>query len=130
MATDRFVGSPGRRLLSRLVNRYVVAAFVVQTLSYAVLVGAFEHGDATPLVGFTRHLPDVLAIGLGLFAVPALLLAVAAGALLESAFGVSLQNVGVGLVSASDLPVLVAAYILSVGVAALLSGWREHQDAD
>jgi hypothetical protein len=36
------------------VNRYVVAAFLVQTLSYAVLLGFLSHGEVSPLVGLLR----------------------------------------------------------------------------
>lgn len=120
--------SPAGRLRdfrpSILLNRYVVAAFLLQTLSYAVLLGVLAHGDVTPLVALLRGLPVVVAAALGLFAVPALALTVALGAAVEFLLGISLQGVGTGVVSGDDLPFLAVAYLLSVGVGELVSRWR------
>jgi hypothetical protein len=119
-------GLSDRTRSSALLNRYVAAAFVVQTVSYAVLVGFLEHGDVTPLVALTRRLPTALAAILGAFAVPALLVALLVGVVVESAFGISLRNVGVGLVSGSDIPFLVAVSLLSVGVVGLVRRRRRR----
>lgn len=129
MNTERASRLLGHERLSALMNRYVAVTFLVQTLSYATLVGFFEHGDMTPLVGLTSRLPTVLAVVLGVFAIPALLVTLAIGVVIESGFGFSLQTLGIGLVSGSDIPFLAVAYLLSVAVARRVIRSRETPDS-
>lgn len=113
-----------RRLSGVLVHRYVLVAFVLQTVSFAVLTGFFEHGPVTPLVAFVRGAPAGVGVVVGLFAVPAVVVTVAVGVGLESLFGVSLSGFGVGVVSESDGLFLAVAYVLSVVAVALGGRYR------
>jgi hypothetical protein len=76
-----------------------------------------------PLVALVRRIPTVTAAVLGVFAVPAFVVTVAFGFVLESA-GIPPQTPGVGLVSDSDLLFLVVAYLLSVATAESIFRFR------
>jgi hypothetical protein len=80
VSADRPSGVPDRDPGAVLVNRYVVAAFLVRLLGYAVLVGGFDHGSVTPLVALVRGLPgaaDPFLALLAALAIPAALVSVA-----------------------------------------------------
>lgn len=126
MSPDRQPVRALRDAAALLANRWVLLAFLLQLLSYAVLVGVFQHDDPTPLVAALPHLPTPLGALLSVFALPAVAIAIGLNALLEFLLGVSLRSLGVGLVSDDDVSVLVAASLLSVAVGRYLARRRDH----
>ena len=90
------------------VNKYVLATVVLQLVGYAALSALVPHGDFATVVAPLQRVPTVLLVPVALVAVPAVVIAVALGALLTA----------VGLQPTNTL-VLVGAYL--AGVAGLWS---------
>jgi len=103
-----------RRWLPHAVSPLVLATFVLQAVGYAATAALVPHGDLGPLAVLVVGLPTPVLLSLAIFGLPSVLLAVALVGVLEVLLGVSLSSVGIGLVTGSDLPVLVVAYLLAV----------------
>lgn len=86
-----------------LGGRYVVAGVLVQLLGYAALSALVPHGEFTVILEPLRRVPVVLLVPVALVAVPAVVLALALGALL------SVVGVQPGIVV-----VIVSTYVVSV----------------
>lgn len=93
------------------VDRYIIAAVLLQLVGYAALSALIPHSDFATVVEPLQRLPAVLLLLVALVAIPAVVIAVALGALL----------VAVGLHPTNAL-VLAGAYL--VGVAGLW-GYRQ-----
>lgn len=85
------------------VNKYIVAAVLLQFVGYAALSALIPHSDFATIVEPLHRLPTVLLVPVALIAVPAVVIAIALGALLTA----------VGLQPTNTL-VLVGAYLVSV----------------
>ena len=92
------------------LDEHVVAGVLLQLVGYAALSALVPHSDFATVVEPLRRLPAVLLVLVALVAVPAVIVAVALGALLAAA----------GLQPTNTL-VLVGAYLVSV---ASLWGYR------
>lgn len=93
------------------IDKYIVAAVVLQLVGYAALSALVPHSDFATVVEPLQRLPTVLLVPAALIAVPAVVIAIALGALL-TAVGLQPTNTGV----------LVGAYLVSV---ASLWGFRQ-----
>lgn len=88
-----------------LLDRWVLAAVVVQLVGYAALSALVAHSEFAAVVDPLRRLPPALLVPVALLAVPAVALAVALGAVL-SAVGVA----------PTPVLVVVGAYVVAVAV--------------
>lgn len=64
------------------VDRYVVAAVLIQLIGYAALSALVPHSDFAAVVEPLQRVPAILLVPVALVAVPAVILAVILGALL------------------------------------------------
>jgi len=94
-----------------LAGRTVIALTAVQLVGYAALSAVVAHSDLAPVVGALRAVPTVLLLPLALVGVPAVVVAVAVGAVLSLA----------GLRPTTVL-VVRSAYGLSVAAARISRG--------
>ena len=97
--------------LQQLLNRYIVAAVLIQFVGYAALSALIPHGDYSLLVEPLQRLPVLLLVPLALFAIPALVIALILGGILSVA---SVQPVNV--------LVLVSIYLVAI---ACVWGYRK-----
>ena len=85
------------------VNKYILAVVLLQFVGYAALSALVPHSDFATVVEPLQRLPAVLLVLVALVAVPAVVIAIALGALLAV----------VGLQPTIAL-VLVGAYLVSI----------------
>jgi hypothetical protein len=86
-----------------LVDGYVVAAILLQLAGYAALSALVPHGDFAAGVDPLRQVPPILLVPIAILAVPAVVVAIALGALISV----------VGLQPTTVL-VLISIYLVSV----------------
>jgi hypothetical protein len=101
--------------LSTFLNGRVVVAVLVQTAGHAALLALFSDGDPSAVVETLAGVPPYVLIPPAIPAIPATLLAIAAGAAL-SAVGLPPESIPAIAFARGDVLVFTAAY--AVGVAA------------
>lgn len=99
---------------SLLVNRRLVAAFALQVVGYAALLAVYPYSEPSAVVGVLQGLPAGLLVPVALTAVPALILALAAGAVL-SLVGVLPESLPPVLLARGDVLFFAGAYVLAGG---------------
>lgn len=88
---------------SPFFDRYVVATVLLQLVGYAALSALVPHSDFAAVFEPLQRIPTILLVPVAILAVPAVVLAIALGAILSL----------VGLQPTTVL-VLISAYIVSV----------------
>lgn len=88
---------------SPFFDRYVVATVLLQLVGYAALSALVPHSDFAAVVEPLQRVPTILLVPIAVLAVPAVVLAIALGAILSI----------VGLQPTTVL-VIISAYIVSV----------------
>lgn len=109
---------------SRLVNRRVVVALLLQTVGYAAMLAIFPHSELTSLVETLQVVPTVLLVPVALPAIPALVLTLAIGGVFSVA-GLPLESLPAILLANGDVVFFLSASIVAVG-----SGWINEQTAE
>lgn len=105
--------SPDR---SRLVNRRLTVAFVLQVVGYAALLAVYPHSEPSAVVEALQGLPTPLLVVAALPALAALALTLAVGAVL-SAVGVAPESVPALLLARGDVLFFACAYVVAVASA-------------
>ena len=83
---DRTAGSSLRESIVKrtdLIDRYVVAAILLQLAGYAALSTLVPHSDFAAAVEPLRHVPPILLVPIAVLAIPAVVVALALGALVS-----------------------------------------------
>lgn len=98
---------------SRLVNRRLTVAFVLQVVGYAALLAVYPHSEPSAVVEALQWLPTPLLLVVALPALPALALTLAVGAVL-SLVGVAPESVPAVLLARGDVLFFACAYVVAV----------------